>query len=98
MASLPAFRPTSVKRLTSGHYLITNAVTATNSLFKSGRFSGEVFEIDPLKNYANFSVPAITTVRDANNVIIGLDQKMGNTSGSGNTGILEQPLFADRLF
>ena len=46
-AELPKFTPSSVKLLPNGHFLITNSWTGKTSLFQSGRFVGEVFEVNP---------------------------------------------------
>ncbi len=97
---LPRFLPSSVRRLPSGNYLITNSFTGASPAFENGQFLGEVFEVDPAAyrnaergfrggDFAGFSVPRI--VAGAN----GYRQQMGD---AGNTSILEQPLFSDRLF
>lgn len=116
--TLPRFLPSSVRRLGSGNYLITNSFTGSSPLFggamafnsppqAGGQFLGEVLEIKPTGNkggtFAEFSVPKIVretiTVRDSmgnsNPVGVRNRQQMGDIS---NTGILEQPLFADRLY
>ena len=44
---LPKFAPTAIRLLPNGHFLITNSWTGKSALFQNGRFTGEVFEIDP---------------------------------------------------
>lgn len=99
-ADLPQFVPTSVAKLPNGDYLITNAYTGASNVFSNRRFNGEVFEVKPNKaadwlmqgrgKFANFSAPRI--VKD------GLLNRQQMGTGQGNTQLLEQPLFASRLF
>uniref|UniRef100_UPI003752D6FE hypothetical protein n=1 Tax=Armatimonas sp. TaxID=1872638 RepID=UPI003752D6FE len=99
------FLPTAVKRLADGDYLITNSWIGPSSLFASGQFVGEVFQVTGDRRFTiagvpidggtphfnQFSVPRI--VRAANG--LRWEQKMG--TNSSNTNLLEHPLFGDRL-
>lgn len=98
---LPRLVAASVSRLPNGGYLITNSFSGPNRLFSNRQFNGEVFEVRPTApnlretlgfgRFGDFSAPRI--VREQN----GLRQQMGTDQG-GNTQLLEQPLFASRLF
>jgi hypothetical protein len=101
-AQLPRFLPSAVRRLGSGNYLITNSYTGTSPLWENRQFLGEVVEVDPGRyrnpaegfhggDFAGFSVPTII----AGNAAGTYRQQMGS---SNNTYLLEQPMFADRLF
>ena len=102
---LPRFRPTAVRRLLNGRYLITNSAVGQSSLFQTGQFSGEVLEVIPQFNpdgtpnggrFGGFSVPQI--VSKPNGLGVGRNtnvQWMGTTNN--NTSLLDQPLFGDRL-
>ncbi len=99
--NLPRFVPASVRRLPSGNYLITNAFTGASSFFQNRQFLGEVFEVDPFRNgttrigsggtFENLSIPRLFPVGP------GLNQQQMGRGNAGNTNLLEQPLFADRL-
>lgn len=83
-AGLPDFLPSSVRRLPSGHYLITNAFTGSSTAFLSGQFLGEVFEVkpgipnDPTRGgtFANFNAPQIV-LEPSNNTDPVYRQQMG---------------------
>jgi hypothetical protein len=113
---LPRFVPSSVRRLPSGNYLITNSFTGRSPLFDTplapglppagpGQFLGEVLEIKP-----DFSLPADQTNKGGTFAGFSVPQIVKEAFPSGavrnrqqmgadrNTGLLEQPLFADRLF
>jgi hypothetical protein len=95
LATLPRLSAVSVKRLSSGNFLITNNYSGPSRYFHGGLFRGEVFEVTPDNvarhggTYGGFSAPALRGVGGTN------EQRMG--SDSSNTSLLEQPLFADRL-
>ena len=108
---LPKFAPVSLQLLANGDYLITNGWTGRSSLFENGQFNGEVFEVKPNGipvlatvpftstavggTYAAFSVPRLEAGENFNNVTTGLNRQVMGI-GDGNTGLLEQPLFAIR--
>ena len=108
---MPKFQPVSLQLLANGNYLITNGWSGRSSLFENGQFNGEVFEVKPAGNpvlsplpftatvnggaFASFSVPRLEGGETSGGVTVGLNrQVMGD--GNGNTGLLEQPLFAIR--
>jgi len=92
--ALPRFTPSSMSKLPSGNYLITNSYTASNPLFTTRQFLGEVFEVKGSdKRFGDFSVPKI-----ANGVPPAVPFNRQQMGSSDNTSLLEQPLFASRLF
>jgi hypothetical protein len=104
---VPKFQPASIQLLPSGNYLITNSYSGRSSLFESGQFTGEVFEVSPAGfsvlidtpfgntqrggTFANFAVPRIQ--RGATGIGLN-EQVMGNPTS--NTGLVEQPTSAFR--
>jgi hypothetical protein len=101
--SLPRLRPTSVRRLFNGNYLITNSWSGPCGWFVDGLFHGEVFEVEPLfltggvaagGRFGGFAAPKIRPIRNANPALNRNQQSMGSTSS--NTSLIEQPLSADR--
>lgn len=101
--SLPRLRPTSVRRLFNGNFLITNAWSGASPWFVDGRFHGEVFEVEPIiladgspngGRFGGFSVPKIRPVRNVNPALNRNLQSMG--SSASNTSLIEQPMSADR--
>ncbi len=110
-AQLPRFVPTSVAKLPNGDYLMTNAYTGASRVFGNRQFNGEVFEVKPnapsvwkvrgTGRFSDFSAPRIVNVPDLTEPLDPMKmreirQQMG--TGQGNTQLLEQPLFASRLF
>jgi hypothetical protein len=107
----PKFQPVSLQLLANGNYLITNGWTGRSSLFENGQFTGDVFEVKPNGSpvlatvpftqtsfggaFANFSVPRIDAGATNGGITIGLNRQIMG-SGDGNTGLLEQPIFAIR--
>lgn len=104
------FLPNAVKRLPNGEYLITNAWIGQTTLFASGQFVGEVFQVSGARKfdlagaqidgavlplYAGFSAPNIFLTKDTLGNVTRREQKMGKTTS--NTNLLEHPLFGDRL-
>ncbi len=83
--ALPRFLPNSVKRLANGNYMITNSASGASSLFESGHFAGEVFEV---------SLPPIfngnTTLFD---ISLGAPPTVTNTIGGG--GVAQTAVYAN---
>ena len=103
-AALPGFSPSSMKRLANGHFLITNSAVGACSLFDSGQFLGEVFEVIPPAflysagavnqtvrggTFADFSAPRL--LKGTNRYV----QQMGRDANGAT--VTEQPRSADRL-
>ncbi|WP_395093096.1 hypothetical protein [Armatimonas sp.] len=104
------FLPSAVKRLANGDYLITNSWIGQSSLFTSGQFVGEVFQVEGNRRFdavtGNQTDPVLPqpwphfSGFSSPNIVLapsGLrwEQKMG--TNSSNTNLLEHPLFGDRL-
>ena len=60
IAGLPRFQPTSVKLLPNGNFLITNSYYGRSSLFESGQFAGEVFEVQMKAGVSLIAAPNFT--------------------------------------
>jgi hypothetical protein len=59
---LPRFSPSSVELLPNGDFLISNAFEGPNSLFQSGEFNGEIFQVTPKLMPGSFTDAGYTAV------------------------------------
>jgi len=99
----PNFVPTSVQRLASGHYLITNNYSGEDPWFVNGRFLGETFEIAPPAAPATATTDTVTTGWTyggfaSPNIVSDSGGKYRQVMGTsaGNASLMEQPRFAGR--